>query len=185
MVGVCFAPALKRRSTDSLHVKIDSWQSERGGKQAGTLKVAESLFRLAETLATRTRKETILINEPNVLTGKAHQRRACAVCQEPVIDDKAVPLDAGGGIEVLVHRACMAEVIDALEPKRTVFKVPVSTMTQKAQPMRKAQYDKSQLDGLAWLVNHADKDGNIMLMEDANGKLHIRQGSSDVYEPLS
>ena len=70
----------------------------------------------------------------DVTLSKAHKARACAVCQKPVDDGQAVPLNIGQGLEVLLHRECMGEIMEALTPKPET--IPVST--SKPSVTRKA-----------------------------------------------
>jgi hypothetical protein len=85
----------------------------------------------------------------NTLT-KGHQQRTCVVCREPVIDHQAASINIGGGLEVLVHRACMSELTEALAPQEvripvkqpSVRKSTLSGQTGVSQPY---SYDQERM----------------------------------------
>jgi hypothetical protein len=84
-------------------------------------------------------------NQPATVS-KAHQQRSCVVCSEPVIDHQAEAINIGGGLEALVHRACMAEVTEALAPKAVVIPVPASKPVKKSTVTKSYEpYDKDSL----------------------------------------
>lgn len=87
------------------------------------------------------------VNQPKELILKAESHRACPVCDEPIQDDKAAILPIGGGIDALVHKGCMNEIMDALTPKATT--IPVSTDSKQAvskSVTRKSTVSTSPID---------------------------------------
>jgi hypothetical protein len=75
------------------------------------------------------------ISEYNVLTGGMHQKRMCPACREPLSDHTAKAIDMGGGVEVLVHKACLSALSGELEPKQPA---PVRKPVSSKPTMRKA-----------------------------------------------
>ena len=78
-----------------------------------------------DTLKDLDERETVQVS-------KAHQQRSCVVCCEPVVDHQAESINIGGGLQVLLHRACMAELTEAMEPKSIVIPVKQPSVTRKS-----------------------------------------------------
>lgn len=75
------------------------------------------------------------IYDQSTLVAKAHKGRGCVVCDYPVSDSDAATINAGGGVAVPVHKACLHEVTNALAPKaETIPVAPIrkSTVTTEA-----------------------------------------------------
>ena len=131
------------------------------------------------------------ITQKGLVAESAHQSRICPVCSRPVPDDQAQSVNIGGGLELLCHGACLDGIVQEVEPNVTI---PLSTnkpsasvarsvkALQQASPIHKTA--KAELDGLAWLINHADSNGDIWFREDSAGRLYIQKGSADSYEPM-
>jgi hypothetical protein len=99
----------------------------------------------------------------NVQISKGHQARNCAVCQLPVVDEKAAKLPLGGGLVLLVHQGCLSELVEAMQPVAVTIPVPVPSVrksTIQGQPFdqkRMAADIKREMYEL--LLNEAIRQG--------------------------
>jgi hypothetical protein len=95
-----------------------------------------------------------------VTMSKAHQQRSCVVCQQPVVHHQAESINIGGGLEVLVHRACMNGLVDAMEPKSVV--IPVS-QTPVKKSVRKSTVNDLPFDRERFKKNYIEEACKLLL----------------------
>jgi hypothetical protein len=81
----------------------------------------------------------------NVSVSKAHQARSCAACGLPVTDHNAESINIGGGLEVLVHRACMSELTEAMAPKEVRIPVPVTPVRKSTVATSTVPFDVKRM----------------------------------------
>jgi hypothetical protein len=131
------------------------------------------------------------ITQKGLIAESARQGRICPVCSRPVADNQAHSINIGGGLELLCHGACLDGLVQETIPNITIplstnqstANVALSGMAlQKANSPRKAT--TAEIEGLAWLISHADPNGNIWFTEDSAGRLYNRHGNADSYEPM-